>query len=69
MESHAGGADRLVKNLYKLVNVVHVDDLHEPSSVTVAGVGERAVSAGWSLARMQTISFVAGTVRVLSLSE
>ena len=33
MESHAGEADRLVKNLYKLVNVVHVDNLQEPSSL------------------------------------
>ncbi len=33
MESDAAEADRLVKNLYKLVDVVHVDHLHSQPSV------------------------------------
>ena len=33
MESDTAEADHLVKNLYKLVNVVHIDDLREPSSL------------------------------------
>ena len=33
MESDAAEADRLVKNLYKLVDVVHVDHLHGQPSV------------------------------------
>ncbi len=33
MESDAAEADRLVKNLYKLVDVVHVDHLHNQPSV------------------------------------
>lgn len=33
MESDSAEADRLVKNLYKLVDVVHVDHLHSRSSV------------------------------------
>ncbi len=33
MESDAAEADRLVKNLYKLIDVVHVDHLHSQPSV------------------------------------
>ncbi len=46
MESDSAEADRLVKNLYKLVDVVHVDHLHSQPSVVreMALVKVRATS-------------------------